>query len=416
MDAVRALTRTSLVSLAVGFLALAIGLSGLVPGAWFTSHGLVLTLGCVLPGLAAMHAFTLQRLAGTTFDGPRAAMAANLWLAGALLTAFRPVGPGPLWAVAAIGTVLLVAGATLWAIQVMARAPKSGLTDMDKDPLTKGDDACLKHVHFAHRFLPLGLLVLLVASGFPDGNIWGARIFTAAVHILVIGYGLLSMYGLSHFWVPRLSGIPAIAGGAIKGELHTTLLGIVGVTVGFLIGHDTSVGRGFLVGLGPFVFLGFFVWMGVIGANIMKNKSPSNSVRPEFVYIPWIFSSVFWAVTAVLMGIFINALPEQMEHLRGALRFTHLHSGLLGGAIQLLLALVTRQLPMVQGMQPPRFDAKMKLSFYAFNAGIALAMFGRFASPTDTWLVAGFAVIAASLGLFVWAMAPFIKPRTPAVA
>ncbi len=416
MDAVRALTRTSLVSLAVGFVTLAVGLSGLVPGAWFTSHGLVLTLGCVLPGLAAMHAFTLKRLANTTFDEPRAVLAANLWLAGALLTAFRPIGPGPLWGVGAFGTLFLVAGATLWSIQVMKRAPKSGLVDMDRDPLTKGDDACLKHVHFAHRFLPLGLLVLLVASGFPAGHLLGGRIFVAAMHIIVIGYGLLSMYGISHFWVPRLSGIPAIAAGAIKGELHTSLLGIVGVTVGFLVGADTSIGRGILVGLGPFVFLGFFVWMGVLGANIMKNKSPTNSVRPEFVYIPWIFSSVFWAVTAVLMGIFINALPASMSHLYGALRFTHLHSGLLGGAVQLLLALIVRQLPMVQGRQPPRFDAKMKLSFYAFNAGIAMVMFGRFASPTGTWLVAGFGVVALGLGLFTWAMAPFIKPRGPATA
>ncbi|MGB1697165.1 MAG: hypothetical protein ACPHK8_02055, partial [Thermoplasmatota archaeon] len=81
----------------------------------------------------------------------------------------------------------------------------------------------------------------------------------AGIHELLIGFGLVSMYSLGHLWVPRLSGIPAIAAGAIKGELHTTMLGIAGVTLGFLTGHI-----GFFLAFAPFVFIGFFTYMGVL--------------------------------------------------------------------------------------------------------------------------------------------------------
>ncbi len=411
MHAAKAHARTSLVSLAVGLVLLVAGLLGVQSDwAWFAAHGIVLMLGSVMAGLAGLHAYTLPALARTTFPERPVAISAALWLAGVMAIGFAVLLPWSWTAyVGWLGTAVFAAGATIWSVQVMKHAPKKGLVDMETDKLTKGDDACLKHVHFSHRFLPIGALLILPAL--IVGGVWGGRIYDAAIHIIVVGYGLLSIYGLSHFWVPRLSGIPAIAAGAIKGELHTTLLGIVGVTTGFIIGVDTAVGQGFLVGLGPMVFLGFFVWMGVLGANIMKNKSPTNSVRPEFVYIPWTFSAVFWLVAAVLMGIFLNVLPEIMTDLYPALRFAHLHVGLLGGAVQLLLGLMTRLIPMHGGRAPPRFGSAMKGSFYMLNLGLAFAVFGRFGGIDDLWLLIGLAVITISLGMYAVAMAPFFSRR-----
>ncbi len=409
MHAATAHARTSLISLAIGLLLLVGGLTGLNPDwAWYSAHGIVLMLGTVMAGLAGLHAYTLPALARTSFPERPVAIAAKLWLAGTLAIAFAVLLPME-WTrfVGWLGTAVFAAGATIWSIQVMKHAPKKGLVDMETDKLTKGDDACLKHVHFAHRFLPIGAILLLPAL--IVGGLWGDRIYDAAIHIIVVGYGLLSIYGLSHLWVPRLSGIPAIAAGAIKGELHTSLLGIVGITAGFIIGVDTPVGQGFLVGLGPMVFLGFFVWMGVLGANIMKNKSPTNSVRPEFVYIPWTFSAVFWLVAAVLMGIFLNVLPDSMQEIYGSLRFTHLHVGLLGGAVQLLLGLMTRLIPMHGGRPPPRFGSAMKGSFYLLNLGLSFAAFGRFGGVDDPWLLIGLAVITVSFGMYAVAMAPFFS-------
>ncbi len=411
MHAAKAHARTSLISLAVGIVLLAGGLLDVRSGwAWFAAHGIVLTLGCVMAGLAALHAYTLTALARTTFPERPVAIASWLWLAGTMGIAMYALLPWG-WAeyIGWLGAVVFTAGATMWSVQVMKHAPKKGLVDMAKDKLTKGDDACLKHVHFSHRFLPIGSMLLIAAL--IVGGLWGGRLYDAAIHIIVVGYGLLSIYGLSHFWVPRLSGIPAIAAGAIKGELHTTLLGIVGVTTGFIVGVDTTVGRGFLVGLGPMVFLGFFVWMGVLGANIMKNKSPSNSVRPEFVYIPWTFSAVFWLVAAVLMGIFLNVLPDTMMELYPTLRFAHLHVGLVGGAIQLLLGLMTRMVPMHLGRAPPRFGSGMKGSFYLFNAALAFAVFGRFEGIFDIWVLLGFAGFTVSLGMYGAVMAPFFSRK-----
>ncbi len=416
MHAAKAHARTSLVSLALGLVLLVAGLLEVQPDwAWFAAHGVVLMLGSVMAGLAALHAYTLPALARTTFPERPVALSANLWLAGTLALAFAVLLPWS-WTryIGWLGTAVFAAGATIWSIQVMKHAPKKGLVDMDADKLTKGDDACLKHVHFSHRFLPIGAILLMPALLI--GGVWGGRLYDAAIHIIVVGYGLLSIYGLSHFWVPRLSGIPAIAAGAIKGELHTSLLGIVGITAGFIIGVDTRVGQGFLVGLGPMVFLGFFVWMGVLGANIMKNKSPTNSVRPEFVYIPWTFSAVFWLVAAVLMDIFLNVLPDTMQDKYAALRFTHLHVGLLGGAIQLLLGLMTRLIPMHGGRAPPRFGSAMKGSFYLLNLGLAFMVFGRFEAIDDPWLIGGLGIVTISLGMYAVAMARFFSRPKVATA
>lgn len=419
VHATRSLLITAMVSFILGILLLLGGFLCLDEScgqfAWFRVHGLVLMLGTVLPALAALHAWTLDKLAGAPMPEAKSALAAKLWLVGVVvITLGMTIGPSVMLQVfGLVGFAIVTAGATFWSIQVMKHAPKKGLTDFARDPLTKGDDACLKHVHFAHRFLPIGMILLLAAAIAAEMSgaafVQGLRL--ASIHIIVVGYGMLSMYGISHFWIPRLSGIPAIAAGAIKGELHTSLLGIVGITAGFLVGVNTGVGRGLLVGLGPMVFLGFFVWMGVLGANIMKNKSPTNSVRPEFVYIPWVFSSVFWAVTAVLMGLFLNGLPESMSHLFPALRFTHLHVGLLGGAIQLLLGLGTRQIPLAVGQKPPRFGSSMKGSFYLFNIGLAMAIYGRFDGIGDVWVTGGLLVVIVSLLLYLKVMLPFFAPR-----
>ncbi len=380
----------------MGLILLALGLAGVADLAWFQAHGHILLGGFLLPLLAAAHAFTLQQITNTTLDAGRLRLTGLGMFGGAVLLTLGKLFsaiPG-LDFVAAIGMVAMAAFGTIYAIHVMKSAPKKGLTNTE-DPLTKGDDACLKHVHFSHRFLALGLLLLAVWSVLSAFEVsWASRMLLTGQHVLLIGFGLLSLYGIGHFWVPRFSGVPAIAAGAIKGELHTTLLGLTGLIAGFLSGID-----GLTIGLGFFVFVGFFTYMGVLGANIMRNKSKTQRVTPEFVYIPWTFTGIFWLISAVLLGLFLNAVPDVLAERGLALRYTHIHMALWGGAVQLLMSWSIPAFAAFNNAPLPRFDGRMKGSFYAFNGAITLAIWAQFtgAAVWAMWTALGLTVLALAL-------------------
>lgn len=406
MGNVSRLVTAASVGFAAGLLLLVGGFTG-NPLHWFPAHGAVLLVGTMLPALAALHVASLDRLAGRPLseDVVRHNTAGTL-IGALLLGAGHLLQPSGLFAMVSFTGLVVVALAQMrLAVPILGLVPKDA-TDPDV-PLTKGDDASWKHVKLAHIFLLLGLVLLLIAyAPGAAGVAWLSGTRAAGMHVLMVGYGLLSVYGLGHLWVPRLSGVPAIAAGAIKGELHSTLLGLVGLILGFLTGI-----RGFLVGLGPFVFLGFFTYMGVLGANIMRNKSKTQRVTPEFVYVPWVFAAVFWLISGVLMGIFLNVVPDELADLQGSFRWLHVHVALLGGVLQLLLGLATRI-----GQDPlPRFQGAMKGAFYAFNGGLVVAGAGHLTGGAEAPAVlVGAALVLLSLLLYGRCVGGFMRGRPSA--
>ncbi|MGB1697166.1 MAG: hypothetical protein ACPHK8_02060, partial [Thermoplasmatota archaeon] len=128
-------------------------------------------------------------------------------------------------------------------------------------------------------------------------------------------------------------------------------------------------------------------------------------VTPEFVYVPWVFSAVFWMICGVLMGLFLNVVPETLQPKFGGLRYLHIHVGLAAGMLQMLLGLGTRILSERWGQTPPRFGGLMKGSFYLFNTAIALALWAHLAHGRgSTWLAAAAALFVLSLFMYVQAM------------
>lgn len=349
-----------------------------------------LLLGFAVPMLAGFVLDAYARFAGRPLAVP--AWSGPAWMAGTLAMTF----PSLHEALLLVGAVAWLASMLPVAIQAMKHAPKETL--VSDDPLTKGDDACFKHLVFAHRFLAIGLLLLVAGAASWFWPVAAHRLGVSAMHVLVIGYGLLASYGLAHLWVPRFSGIPAIAAGAIKGELHSTLLGLTGLVLGFLTGIT-----GIMAGLGFFVFVGFFTFMGVIGANMMKNKSKTHQVTPEFVYIPFTFTAVFWLISAVLMGLFLNVVPDLFADRYGDLVHLHLVAGILGGFVQLGIGLLTRGLPMAADVAPPRFQGNLRGAFFAFNGGLVLWLAAGFSN--SPWATAGLGLVAIGLML----LAPLAK-------
>ncbi len=288
------------------------------------------------------------------------------------------------------GAVVFAVGSVIVAIKTF-KAVKTWVPA--DEPLAKGDGACFKQIVFAHRFLALGGLFTVATFGLATADsLWHPRFLLASLHILLIGHVLLSTYAVTHLWIPRFSGVPATAAGAIKGELHTTLLGLSGLVLGFLLQS-----RGLIAGLGFFVFVGFFTYMGVLGANMMKNKSKTQRVTPEFIYIPFVFTAIFWLICAVLMGLFLNAVPNELAPRLPALQHAHWNAALVGGVLQMFMGLATR---MVEA--PLRFQGALRLSFFAFNGGVALWLYSAFDPATLPWAV----------GLLALGLVAFIVPFT----
>lgn len=362
------------------------------------THGVLALYGFLLPALAAFTAHALDRVLGRQVPARKGALLAALWFGGTLVLAGTALFPDHSaleegvraidrvhQAVAGLGALLLLAAAGMTTGALLKAVPKrkESVVDVARDPLTKGDDACAAHLRFAQFFLPLGVLLdaWTRMPGWGDSPIQGG-LGLAGVHLLAV-HALVTCYGLAHLWVPRLSGVPAIAAGAIKGELHSTLLGLVFLLAGFLL--DV---RGLVIAGGAFAFLGAFTFMGVIGANIMRNKSKTQRVTPEFSYIPWAFTAVFWLMSGVLLGIFLNAVPDVYAEAGWSLRFTHVHIALLGGVGQLLLALAWRLRPADRGTSPPPFHGVAKLAYFALNTGLVLMLAGHFDAHADPGTVA----------------------------
>jgi len=368
---------------------------------WSAAHTALALFSFLFPALA----FLTWHVAGPLLPRPlrRTVGVARLWLAGAILLAIgQLLGPrgGHSDLVAFAGGLVLAAAGILQTMAVLPALPKrsESVVDVKRDPLTKGDDASLKHVRFAHMvFLPMPLLAY--AASFAPGIAglgWNAGLRIAALHWLLAGHALLMTYGLCHLAIPRLSGVPAIAAGAITGELHSSLLGLLLLAIGFLGG-----GTGWLIGGGALVFLGAFVFMGVLGANVMKNKSPTQRVTPEFAYIPWTFAGVFWLIAGVLLGLFMNAVLAKYPDFVAPMRFVHGHAALLGGFAQLVMGLATRLVPAARGDGPAPFH-RTRWSFLGLNLAVVLLIVGRLEGGVQgtTFLVGSLLALAALAGWF----------------
>ncbi|MEA3166499.1 MAG: hypothetical protein QOJ26_1371 [Thermoplasmata archaeon] len=378
----RPLVSASLVGLALAVVAAVLDL---VPSfgvlALIQAHVALALFAFLAPALAAMTVHSVESVLHRPVDAARVKRLAVLWLAGGGVLAVSaacasvPAIPLVLTRVGlGLGSLVLAAaaGMTTGALLGMLPKRKESVVDVARDPLTKGDDASVTHLRFAQFFLPLAvLLVALLGPWWGWSAAWTHDVYVAGIHLLGV-HVLVSCYGLAHLWVPRLSGVPAIAAGAIKGELHSTLLGLLFLLFGFGFGI-----RGLIIAGGAFAFLGAFTFMGVIGANIMRNKSKTQRVTAEFTYIPWAFTAVFWLICGVLLGIFLNVVPSLYADRVAALRFTHVHIALLGGAAQVLLALAWRVVPASRGVGPPPFS-RGRWGYWGLNLGLALLIVGRF--------------------------------------
>lgn len=378
------------VSMASAVAALALALAvPLSDGTAFASkdlgqaHFVLAIFGFLIPGTTALHVQAVQRLLTRNVPVRKVQAAAWSWGGGALLLAVAIVFlDGVVHTVAAgVASLLLIDASLRTAGLLLPRLPKrkQSVVDVARDPLTKGDDASFTQARFAHVFLVAAMpLTLLGGPWWDSDQAWTPRVWLAGIHLLLAGYALVSTYALTHLWVPRLSKVPAIAAGAIKGELHSSLLGLVFLLAGFLVPST-----GLAIAGGSFLFLGAFTWMGVLGANIMRNKSKTQRVTPEFTYIPWVFTGVFWLVCGVLLGVFLNAVPDALADRFAGLRFTHAHGILVGGMVQIALGMAMRLVPAGREAPPLSFH-RAKWAFYALNLGLAVLLaghLGAFANP-----------------------------------
>lgn len=389
--ALRPLFFVSLTSVAV---ALLLGIAApLAEGTTFEvrdlgeAHVVLALFGFLVPGTTAMHLHGLQDLLARDVPPRKAKAVAMAWGTGALVLALAlAFASGIVFTLAAAVASLALLGAAGMTTGLLLRhlpKRKQSVVDIARDPLTKGDDASFTQARFAHFFLAPAVAMTLLGGPWWSGGIWdGAwvgRVWLAGLHFLLAGYALVSTYSITHLWVPRLSKVPAIAAGAIKGELHSSLLGLVLLLAGFL-----AASEGLAIAGGAFLFFGCFTWMGVLGANIMRNKSKTQRVTPEFTYIPWVFTGVFWLVCGVLLGVFLNAVPDALADRLAGLRFTHAHAILVGGMVQIALGLAMRLMPAARNAPPLPFH-RAKFAFYALNLGLALVLAARLGATAAAW-------------------------------
>jgi hypothetical protein len=378
--------------------AVAAGLGGGTWG-WSSAQAHFIRFSFLLPVLLALHVAIAGPYFARAPSSSRIGLAVAAYIAGGIVVAAAQLVAGALArGLLILGYLVVTAGAVLQTIAIMPCLPKESLVRAE-DPITKGDDACFKHITFAHRFLPLAMLLttFAVVAQVTAGSAWAMRGVLAASHMLLIGYALLTLYGTTQLLVPRLAQRPPVAAGAIKGQLHSSLPGILLIPIGLLLGYEDGWGRGLLLAGGSFLFIGAFTYMGVLGANIMRNKSRTQRITPEYSHLPWVFSGVLWILCGLLMGWFLPAASAQIPAYLAAARHAHVMLLFVGGVAQMLIGLAPRILE-----SDPRkaraFQGIPRWSFLLFNGGMITSIVGHAnAGPGGPGAVVGAAMLVIAV-------------------
>lgn len=361
--------------------------------AW-QAHGLLAAWGFLVPAFLWLVDEGVNNTTGRHVRGREMATAAFLLAAGAWIMAAsamlllgngRPVALG-------VGGIMVVAGVVVQASGLLPQA-RAGASRA-ADPLTKGDDASLQAIRLGHFFMAAGATASLAAAALRDvpgvNLVWAP----AAMHVAFAGGVLLTVYGVGHLWIPRFTQVPAIAAGAIKGEIHSTMLAVVFLSAGMALDVSALTLAG-----GGLLFVGSFTFMGVLGANVMKQKARLQRITREFVYVPWTFAGIFWLLSGVLLGMLSATRPAALAEQTEALRFTHIHVALYGGFALLALGWTYPILARAAKRENPTYG-RTKAAFWLLNSALAVLIVGAFQGFTGWGWLSGAAL--AFLGAAAW--------------
>ena len=238
-------------------------------------------------------------------------------------------------------------------------------------------------------FLVLGLLLIVFRQNLL-GHYFHPHLF-ALTHVAVLGWMTMLIIGALYQLVPVILNTPLYSEPLAKWTFWSLLTGVVGLSLGFALSQ---------YGLVVPVFASItYIALLLFSYNIIKSINGASILNMSGQFV---IAAIFWLFLTGTFGILMayNLGNNFLGNHQMAFLKVHIHLGLVGWFLQLVIGVSTTLLPMFF-VSHAQTEQKLKKAFYFLNAGL-LALGVNWLSVSIPWLsIASWVVIVTGVLFYI---------------
>ena len=245
------------------------------------------------------------------------------------------------------------------------------------------------YIAAAGGFMVLGLLLILFREDLL-GNYFHPHLF-ALTHVAVLGWMTMIIIGALYQLVPVILNTPLFSESIAKWTFWIFLTGIIGLTIGFGMSSFTVIVPLFA----SITYIGLMTF----SYNIIKSIGRASTFNMSAQFV---ISSVFWLFLTATFGLIMafNLSNNILGHQSIAFLKVHIHLGLIGWFLQLVIGVSTTLLPMFF-VSHAQTDKKLKAAFWLLNAGLLFLVINWLTVSESGLSVGGWVVVSTGIFFYV---------------
>lgn len=257
----------------------------------------------------------------------------------------------------------------------------------DKAP---SPDVVVPHfIAAAGGFLALGLLLIVFREDLL-GHYFHPHLF-ALTHIAVLGWMTMIIIGALYQLVPVILNTPLYSERIAKWTFWTFLVGIIGLSLGF----GASLFAVIVPTFGTLTYIGLLLF----SYNIIKSISTASTFNMSAQFV---ITSIFWLFLTTTFGLIMafNLTGNFLGNQSFSFLKIHIHLGLIGWFLQLVIGVSTTLLPMFF-VSHAQTDKKLKASYWLLNVGLVLLIINWLSVSEAGLSVGAWLVIVTGIFFYV---------------
>ncbi|HHB78782.1 MAG TPA: DUF59 domain-containing protein [Saprospiraceae bacterium] len=241
----------------------------------------------------------------------------------------------------------------------------------------------------AGGFLVLGFLLILFRQDLL-GHYFHPHLF-ALTHVAVLGWMTMIIIGALYQLVPVILNTPLYSERLAKWTFWLFLMGVIGLSVGFAFSLFSWVVP---------LFAGVvYVALLVFCYNIVKSIGSASNLNKSAQFV---LSAIFWLFLTITFGLLMafNLHYNLLGNLSLSFLKIHIHMGLLGWFLQLVIGVSATLLPMFF-VSHAQTDKKLTAAFWLLNAGLVTLVMNWLTVQEVNLAVGSWVVLATGIFFYV---------------
>ncbi len=238
-------------------------------------------------------------------------------------------------------------------------------------------------------FLILGILLILFRQDLL-GHYFHPHLF-ALTHLAVLGWMTMLIIGALYQLVPVILNTPLYSEPLAKWTFWVFLVGILGLSISF--------GAGLFNLWIPIFATITYAGILLFSYNIIKSINGASTLNSSAQFV---IAAIFWLFLTATFGLMMafNLSTNYLGSQNAAFLKVHIHLGLIGWFLQLVVGVSTTLLPMFF-VSHAQTDKKLKIAFYLLNLGLVVLSLNWLTISARILLTVSWLLIIGGLGFYV---------------